>query len=90
MAGEEAEVAHIRLAVVRGPVPVATDASLPDGHGVGHTATAGPHHVDVVARTVVQGSTTVGVLADDHAVPQGGVMTSLVSQILSYGQWLPK
>lgn len=85
MVGEGAEVVPPRVTHV--PVLVVTDVGLPDGHGVGHTATAGRHRIDGVARTVIQGGMTVRVLADGQAAPQGDVeKTSLASQILSYGQ----
>lgn len=86
MTGAGAEVVHIPLDVARAPVLAVMDTGLPVDHEVDHTATAGHHHIDSVARTVIQGGTTVGVLADDHAALQGDVKTSLASQTLLYGQ----
>lgn len=87
MAGEGAGVVHIPPGVAHFLVLVVTDACLPDVHEVGHTATVCRLRVDGVARTVVQGDITVGVLVDGHIAYRGSVTkTTLASQTLSYGQ----
>lgn len=87
MTGEGAGVVHTPLDVAHVPVLVVTDRSLPDGHEVDQTATVGRLRVDGVARTVVQGDMTVGVLVDIHTALRGDVKKrSLASQTLSYEQ----
>ncbi|KAG9316395.1 hypothetical protein JVU11DRAFT_2428 [Chiua virens] len=68
---------------------VAAGTDLPDGHEVGHIATAGPLRTKGVVPTVVRGDMTAGVLVDGHAVLPGDMeKTSLVSLTRLYGRLL--